>query len=292
MNDCAPDPKFDPASCELTVNRWVVGELAEAAKRVSVAIEAYKFNEAADALYHFAWGTFCDWYLEFIKPVLMGDDEAARAETRACAAWALGQIFHLLHPFMPFISEELWEVLSVDGEPLVRSPWPDLSADVIDASAGAEMDWVIRLIGQVRTVRAELNVPAGAKIEMRLLGASDVSQSRLEAHDEVIRRLARLSSVQLNGETPKGSVQAVLDEATIVLPLTGVIDVDEEKKRLSREIQKAQGEIAKIDKKLGNEKFLSKAPAEVIEEQRRRRAEEEQTQTKLSDALERLAAVE
>ena len=291
MNDCAPDPNFDPVSCELTVNRWIVGELAKAAQRVSLAIDAYKFNEAADALYHFAWGTFCDWYIEFIKPVLMGDEGAARAETRACAAWALGQIFHLLHPFMPFISEELWEVLSVDGEPLVRSPWPDVSDEVVDDSAAAEMDWVIRLIGQVRTVRAELNVPAGSKIGMRLLGANPESQSRVEAHDEVIRRLARLSSVQLDGETPKGSVQAVLDEATIVLPLAGVIDVDEEKQRLSREIKKAQGEIAKIDKKLGNEKFLSKAPAEVIEEQRRRRAEEEQTQTKLGDALERLAAL-
>ncbi|MCH8111469.1 MAG: valine--tRNA ligase [Proteobacteria bacterium] len=291
MNECAPDPEFEPASCKLTVNRWIAGELAKAARRVGDAIDAYKFNEAADALYHFAWGTFCDWYIEFSKPVLMGDDAAARAETRACAAWALGQIFHLLHPFMPFISEELWEVLSDGGEPLVRSAWPVLPVGLKDDDAAAEMDWVIRLIGQVRTVRAELNVPAGAKIDLHLQGANKDSQARLQTHDEVIRRLARLSSLQLDGDTPKGSVQAVHDEATIVLPLAGVIDVDAERKRLEREVQKTRDEIAKIDKKLGDDRFLSKAPAEVVEEQRRRRKEAEQTQAKLTEALERLAAV-
>ncbi|HJN04753.1 MAG TPA: valine--tRNA ligase [Alphaproteobacteria bacterium] len=291
INECVPVPGFNPADCALPVNRWIAGEVARTAERVTHALDAYKFNEAADALYHFAWGTFCDWYVEFIKPVLAGEDTEARGETRACAAWALSQIFHLLHPFMPFISEELSDVLGGGGENgLILAAWPD--GQFGDAAAAAEMDWVIRFVSEIRAVRAALNVPAGARIECRVQGANADTKSRLAAHEDVIARLARVESLSLDGGTPDGAVQVIVDEATVVLPLAGIIDVAAEQARLESEIEKAGAEIAKIDKKLGNEKFLAKAPEHVVAEQRSRRADAERAREKLADALARLGALE
>jgi valyl-tRNA synthetase len=261
MNECAVDPGFSPGSSRLTVNRWIVGEIARLAARVTTELEAYRFNEAAGAVYQVVWGTFCDWYLEFIKPLLSGTDETARAETRATAAWALRRLIELLHPFMPFVTEELAEKLA-NGD---------------------------RLISNVRAVRAEMNVPAGARIEMWLNGAGAAARTRLETHHEAIVRLARLEAIgAADRPVPAGSVQIVLDEATVVLPLSGVIDVDAEKVRLGREIEKARGEIDKIDRKLANRDFVAKAPEHVVEEQRERRAEAEAAATRLAEALQRI----
>ena len=290
MNECRPVAGFEPSGVEHTVNRWIVGEMARLTARVDTALDTYRFNEAAGALYQIAWGTFCDWYLEFIKPLLMGEDEAAKAETRATCAWALDQLILLLHPFMPFISEELWQHMGERRDtPLIRSAWPKLAAEMADADADREMDWVIRLISQIRAVRSELNVPAGSKIPLVLDGASEESAARLNANRDLIDRLARLESAELgSAEVKEGTVQIVHDEATLLLPLADVIDLAQERDRLRREVEKMSSEISKIDKKLANENFIAKAPAHVIEEQKNRRADAEETRERLSAALDRL----
>jgi valyl-tRNA synthetase len=295
MSGAAIQPGFDPKGCKLAVNRWIVGRLAQTGREVDAALAAYRFNDAANALYHFTWGSFCDWYLEFTKPILTGDDAAAAAETRAAIGWALGQLLHLLHPFTPFVTEELWEHLGgAEQGRLIIAPWPCYGDDTIDAEAAAEIDWVIRLISEVRAVRAEMNVPAAAKIPLLLRDADAANAARLERHRGLIERLARLGSLgTLAGEAPpgasEGAVQIVLDEATVLLPLAEVIDLDQERARLQREMEKAEGEIAKIDKKLANRQFLAKAPPEVIETQHERRAETSQLRNKLAAALQRLA---
>ncbi|UKJ72670.1 valine--tRNA ligase [Azospirillum brasilense] len=292
MNGVAPIPGFKPVGLTQTVNRWIVGALAEAAKKVGESIEAYKFNEAANTAYAFTWGTFCDWYLEFTKPILNGADEAAIAETRATTAWVLDEILHMLHPLMPFITEELWEQLSDDrANRLISAHWPEHGAELIDPAARDEMDWVVRTISSVRSMRSEMNVPPAAQIELKLKDAGPESLKRLDMHRDLILRMGRLASVEpLSGPVPKSAVQAVLDEATLVLPLEGIVDLDKERARLTKEIEKLSGEIKKIDAKLSNEQFVAKAPEEVIEEQRDRRDTAEQARDKLQKALEMLAA--
>ncbi len=294
MNGAKLEAGFDPAACNQTINRWIVGKVADTAKQLEAAIAAYRFNDAADVLYHFTWGAFCDWYLEFTKPILAGGDDAAAAETRATMGWVLGQLLHLLHPFMPFITEELWEHLggARDGR-LITSAWPSYGDDLLDADAAAGIDWVIRLISEVRAVRAEMNVPGGAEIPLLMRDANGTNQARLERHRDLIARLARLSSLEAQGGevppwAPGGAVQIVLDEATVILPLADVIDVSKELARLKREVEKAEGEIVKLDKKLGNRQFLAKAPPDVVEEQKERRVETAQLRDKLAAALERL----
>ncbi len=294
MNECVPVPGYDPEYCTLPVNRWIAGEVSKTAKRITTALEDYKFNEAADALYHFAWGTFCDWYLELIKPVLLDGHGAELVETRATAPWALSQIVHMLHPFMPFISEELAEVLGTDegdddSRGLILAAWPDI--EFSDANAAAEIEWVIRVVSEIRAVRAALNVPAGAKIACHVLGAKPETIGRISSQEDVICRLARLEFLMLDVAAPEGSVQALVDDVTYALPLAGVIDVATERKRLKGEIERANSEIAKIDKKLGNEQFLAKAPDHVIDEQHTRRDDAEQIVAKLSDALKRIDAL-
>ncbi|WP_188259236.1 valine--tRNA ligase [Azospirillum tabaci] len=292
MNGVAPVPGFKPVGLTQTVNRWIVGALAEAAKKVGESIEAYKFNEAANTAYAFTWGTFCDWYLEFTKPILNGADEAAIAETRATTAWVLDEILHMLHPLMPFITEELWEQLSTDrANRLISARWPEHGAELIDPAARDEMDWVVRAISSVRSMRSEMNVPPAAQIELKLKDAAPESLKRLDTHRDLILRMGRLSSAEpLSGAVPKSAVQAVLDEATLILPLEGIVDLDKERARLTKEIEKLSGEIKKIDAKLSNEQFVAKAPEEVIEEQRDRRDTAEQARDKLQKALEMLAA--
>ncbi len=290
MNECAAPAGFDPATVELTLNKWIVGGVAEAGTTVTAALEEYKFDQAAGAIYQFTWHTFCDWYVEFAKPVLQGDDEAAKAETRATAGWVLQQILRILHPFMPFITEELWESFG-DGEGmLIHAAWPAADIAPVDAGAKAELDWAVRFITEVRTVRNELNVPAGAKIPAILTGASDATKARLANHRDQVLRLARLDNVAVDADVPTGAVELVLDEATLALPLADVIDLDAERARLAKEIEKLAKDIAGIDKKLANENFTSRAPEEVVEEQRERRADAADAKAKLESALERLKA--
>jgi len=291
MNGCTPRPGFGPRSARLTVNRWIVGEAAKTGRAVTAAIEGYRFNEAATALYGFTWGTFCDWYLEFTKPILAGDDAAAAEETRATTAWVLDQILHLLNPLMPFVTEELWDALGDDrAERLITAGWPDYAEDLADRDAFAEMDWVVRLISTVRAVRAEMNVPAGARIPLAVKDATPRQAEWLGMHEDLILRLARLSSVtRTDAPAERGCAQAILDEATLILPLADVIDLDQERARLAKEIGRLDSEIAKIEAKLGNAQFLAKAPEEVVAEQRERRDDAEATKRRLAEALERVA---
>ena len=293
MNECRHVPGFDPAGCRLTVNRWIVGKTAAAVTAIDEALEGYRFNEAANAAYQFTWGTFCDWYLEFTKPIITGGSAEDAAETRAATAWALDRILLLLHPFMPFVTEELWEKLGEgrDGK-LIVAPWPAAASMPRDAAAAEEMDWAVRLITQVRSIRAEMRVPPAAKVPLLLLNANAATRARLADHNDLIVRLARLSSAEaVDGALPKGAVQDVIDEATMALPIAAVIDVAAEKARLGKEIAKLDGDIVKFDRKLGNESFVAKAPAEVVEEEKRRRDEAAETRARLGQALERLAAV-
>lgn len=291
MNECRPVPGYDPAANTLTLNRWIVGEVAKTAEKAAAALEGFRFSEAAQVLYQFTWAGFCDWYLEFAKPVFSGTDEAAKAETRATTAWALEQILNLLNPIMPFETEELWRHLADRGDAtLVTQPWPDYPAGLVDPQAAAEMDWVIRLISAVRTIRSEMNVPPAAELTATLRDASAETGRRLDTHGALIRRLARLASIEASDAVPeKGAAQAVIDEATLVLPLAGIIDLDKERARLTKEIERNASEVEKIDRKLGNAQFLEKAPDEVVEEQRERRAEAQAAIERLRQALARVA---
>jgi valyl-tRNA synthetase len=291
LNQCALREDFDPKAVELTVNRWIAGEVARAAAAATQGIETYRFNEAAGAVYEFVWGTFCDWYLELIKPILEGADEPEKAETRATAAWALDQILKLLHPFMPFVTEELWDRLAAEGEKretlLCLASWPAFER-LADAEARDEMDWLIGLVNEVRSVRSEMNVPAGARIPLALISASKVARARAGRHEGTIKRLARLEAVSFASKVPKGSAQIVWSGTTAALPLAGVIDMEAERARLMREIDKTRGEIGKIDARLGNADFVAKAPSEVIEENRERKAAFEATSKRLLAALKRV----
>jgi len=292
MNGCVRVEGFDPKKNTLAINRWIIGSTARAVASVTTTLEDYRFNEAANAAYDFVWGTFCDWYIELAKPVFTGEDEVAKAETQATAAFALDQILKLLHPFMPFITEELWAETGKTGpvreKLLIISEWPEL-AGLEDPEAQAELDWLVSLISGIRSVRQEMNVPAGAKVKLLVVGAGETTGIRVEANLSALTRLARLESVDYTSDVPRDSAQLILGEATFVLPLAGVIDLDAERGRLKKDIAKETVEIDKIDKKLSNEQFLAKAAEEVIEEQRSRRAEAEDRRARLTEALSRLS---
>jgi valyl-tRNA synthetase len=293
INGCARAEGFAPKKAKATVNRWIVGETERAVAAVTEALDAYKFNEAATAAYQFVWGTYCDWYLELIKPILTGADGKTKTETQATAAWVLDEILKLLHPFMPFITEELWEKTGATGPAreamLALSPWPKLKG-LADADADAEIGWVIRLISDIRSVRSEMNVPAAAQLQLVLTGASAETAKRAERHGDVVKRMARLETITSAAEPPKGSVQIVIGEATACLPLAGVIDLAAESERLKREIEKTAAEIAKIDARFANADFVAKAAEHIIEENRERKASFSAAIEKLSAALKRIEA--
>lgn len=293
MNEAMLRPDYDPGRVEQTINRWIVGETQRAAADVTTHIEAYKFNEAAGSAYEFVWRIYCDWYLELIKPVLNGDDQKAIAETRATIAWSFDEILKLLHPFMPFITEELWARTAENGigraEVLALTPWPDHQG-LQNEDADSEIGWIIKLVSEVRSVRSEMNVPAGAKVPLELVAASELERERLDRHEGTISRLARLSGLKFVDEAEKGAAAIVFDSTTAALPLKGIIDLDAERKRLAKEINKARSEIAKIDGKLSNPKFVEKAPEAVVEENRERRSDFEGQVSRFEAALKRLDA--
>jgi valyl-tRNA synthetase len=292
LQQCELDPGFAPGSCRQIVNRWAIGKLAQAAARTRASLAEYRFNEAAGALYRFTWDEFCDWYLELAKPLLAGEDEDARTETRACAAWLLAQLLHLLHPLAPFITEELWQRrYGAPGGMLIAAAWPALDETSADADAETEIDWLIRAISALRVARSELGVPPAIKLRLQVHDAAAATAARLQRHREALLRLARLSGLDtVDGAPPKGALQLIVDEATFALPLAGVIDLDEERRRLDRELAKATAELERYDQKLANPKFLERAPADVVDEQRLRRAEAEQVRQKLAAARARIAS--
>ncbi|CAN5857280.1 valine--tRNA ligase [soil metagenome] len=288
MNGAALPAGFDPATVKLTVNKWVLGELARANVAIDRAIAEFRLNAAANGLYEFIWGIVCDWYVELSKPTLQGEDGEGKDETRAVTAFVIAETAKLLHPVMPFITEELWDKLghrSRHGS-LIGQPWPVPAPT--DEAADAEIGWLVTLISDIRSARAELNVPAGAKLALLVVGANEVTHQRLETHRAAIERLARIEGVEAAAAAPKAALQIVVGEATYALPVGEVIDLKAESARLHKEIKRLGDEIAKIDAKLGNAAFVARAPEEVVEEQRERRSQAEQTIARLSTALERL----
>ena len=292
MNECVRLRDFDPRSASQTLNKWIIGETELTAKAVTSSLEAYRFNEAALTIYEFVWGQFCDWYLELIKPLLSGDDDAAKAETRAVTAWTLDQILKILHPFMPFITEELWAHMVEHGvrrdSLLCLSQWPVLDG-LVDVAAAEEVNWVVELISEIRSVRTEMNVPAGAKIPLVMVGASDVIRARVRRNDETLKRLARLDAIDFAKSAPKGAALVVAGETTAALPLAGIIDMAAEKRRLAKEIESAMSDLKKMDAKLSNPQFMERAKEEAIEETKDRKAELEAEIKRFSAALKRLS---
>ena len=292
MNNAYAPDDFNPTTLKHSTNRWIVTELVKAEQDISKHIESYRFNDSASAAYQFTRGTFCDWYLEFAKPLFSSDDDALVAETRATAGWVLQQILILLHPTMPFITEELWEQFGNKTGVLITQPWPNYSPDYRDEKAHAELDWVLRLITSTRSVRAEMNVPAGAQVSLVFSGMGDDGKQALNNNQMLINRLARVEQTTFADNTPvgapEGAIEFIHDEATVYLPIAGVVDLDAEQARLTKEIKKAQGEAQKIDKKLSNPGFVEKAPADIVEENKRRLLEENETVERLQQALKRI----
>jgi valyl-tRNA synthetase len=287
MNRIAPDRSFDPSRATLPLTRWILDATNTAVAEATAALEAYRFDEYAAACYRFTWNTFCDWFLEFAKPALAEGDTAAAAEVRATAAHVLGVLLRLLHPAVPFVTEELWDRFGY-GAPysLIRAAWPVQVALPGVEAVRAELDWVVRLISEVRSVRSEMNVPPGATMPVLLRDATPETLARAARWNDTIRRLARATEVQaLNADMPKGSAQAVLDEATVVLPLAGTIDVEAERARLAKERDKTLSEIAKVVKKLDNADFVRRAPEDVVAENRDRLAAFQAEVARLEAAL-------
>ncbi len=290
MNECKPDAAFDPKSVRQTVNRWILSECEQTVKAVNAGLDGFRFNEAAAAAYRFVWNVFCDWHLELAKPLFMGDDEAAKAETRATTAFVLDQALKILHPFMPFVTEELWAQTGTRDTQLITAAWPQLDG-LTDPDAQAEMDWLIGLVTDVRRLRAEMNIPPGAQLDVAVIGASAETLARLERQDTLIKRMARLASVTPSDSAPQASAQTVVGEATFALLLAGVIDFDAERARIGKEIAKLDGEIKRLEGKLGNERFIANAPEALVAEQREKLADYATQRVKMVEALERLAAM-
>jgi valyl-tRNA synthetase len=292
MNGCALVAGFTPTQCRLTVNRWIVSAVSNCAAAVTTALDAYRFDEAASRLYQFVWGTFCDWYVEFTKPILQGDEEAARTETQATTAWVLGRIVHLLHPIMPFITEEVWQNLA--GEEaglLLTSPWPETSSETDDPAASAEMEWVVEAISALRALRAEMGVPPAARIPLLLKDVEPLAAERIRRHREHFMRLSRVEGLEPVLSVPAGGIQAIVDGATLILRLGDVVDLSREKARLGKEIGRLDAELAKIAAKLANPDFLAKAKSEIVEEQREREADVSRDRDRIKTAYNRLTAI-
>ncbi|MFU8834888.1 MAG: valine--tRNA ligase [Roseovarius sp.] len=272
-----------------TVNRWIIGETARARVTVDEALENFRFNDAANTLYAFVWGTVCDWYVEFSKPLLLDGDAETRAETQATMAWVIDQCLILLHPIMPFVTEELWGTLGQRQKMLVHADWPDYGLDLITPEADREMNWVIALIDQVRSVRAQMHVPAGLHVPLLVTEIGEAGRAAWARNAAMIQRLARIESLSDAATLPKGCATIAVEGATFGLPLADIIDVAEEKARLEKTLGKLAKETGGLRGRLSNPKFVESAPEEVVEEARENLRLREEEETRLRAALDRLA---
>jgi valyl-tRNA synthetase len=278
-----------------TLNRWVRGEVVKTTAEVTQAIEGFAFDEAAAALYRFIWNVFCDWYLELAKPILNGTDDAAKAETRAMAAWVLDQAMTLLHPVAPFMTEALWEAMAEYGTPraglLMEQAWPAYPETWIDPEAAAEIDWLIELVSEIRSIRSEMNVPPSARPPLALIGAGEGTRARLTRQRERLAAMARLGEVRLADAAPAGAAPFPVGEATAALSIAVFIDLAAEKARLTKAIAVFDADARRARGKLDNQAFMAKAPEEVVAENRDKLAEAEAGMAKLKAALARLEAM-
>ncbi|WP_084399989.1 valine--tRNA ligase [Henriciella aquimarina] len=294
MNGCEFGHALTPGELKLPLNRWIAAELGKAAGAITEALEAYKFNEAADALYQFIWNVLCDWYIELIKPVMNGEDETAKAETRKTCGWVIDQTLKLLHPFTPFVTEALWEQTEDESRAredfLMVQDWPAFGDAWANAEAEAEMAWVLDTVSEIRSTRSVLNVPAGAQISASLIGASDKVKAWAKENETPIKQLARLGSFTVTEDKPARAVTIASGDETVALEILDVIDPAAEIARLDKEMGKLQKDITGTEKKLANENFVAKAPPEIVEENRERVTEWTATLAKLSSAREQLAS--
>ncbi|MFD3190250.1 valine--tRNA ligase [Sedimentitalea sp. HM32M-2] len=288
MNEVFTAPETGLPQPEQTLNKWIIGETAKVRVEVDEALENFRFNDAANALYAFVWGKVCDWYVEFSKPLLQ-EDNPARAETRATMKWVLDQCLILLHPIMPFITEELWQTSGTRPKMLVHGDWPTYGTDLVDAQADHEMNWVIGLIEAVRSARAQMHVPAGLHVPMLVTRIDARGRAAWQRNEALIRRLARIESLTETDSLPKGTVSIHAEGASFGLPLAGIIDIDQEKARLEKTLGKLAKELGGLRGRLKNPKFAASAPAEVVEETRANLAAREEEEAKIKDALARLA---
>ncbi len=272
-----------------TVNKWIIGETAKVRETVDAALEAYRFNDAADALYKFVWGKVCDWYVELSKPLFYDGSDAQKAETREVMSWVLDQCMIMLHPAMPFITEELWGETYKRDELLAVTDWPTYQAsDLVDENADREMNWVITLIESVRSARGEMNVPASLEVPLVQVDLDDAGQTAFANNEALIKKLARLGEVS-TGEAPKGSVSIPVAGGNFALPLAGIVDVSAEKARLEKSLAKLAKELGGLRGRLNNPKFVASAPDEVVAEAKENLAAREEEEGKLKAALARLA---
>ncbi|NIJ18498.1 valyl-tRNA synthetase [Sphingomonas naasensis] len=290
-NGIGASATLEPPVAELAVNRWIIAETVATVQALDLALADLRFDEAANAIYQFSWSRFCDWYLELIKPVLQTEGAPATGagadETRAVAGWVLDQILVLLHPFMPFITEELWSKMGAREHEIIVAQWPMADARALDPEAAKEVDWLIRLVGEIRAARTELNVPPGARLPLHVRDASGETAARLERQSAALARLARVD--QAGGEAPEGgSLQIVVDEATFVLPIGGVVDLDAERTRLTKAIGAAEKERDGLAGRLNNPSFVERAKPEAVEKARADHAEKAAEAERLSAALARL----
>ena len=280
-NGIGASKTIEPPKAELPVNRWIVGETVKTIQALDLAMAELRFDESANTIYHFVWATFCDWYLELIKGQI---DE----ETREVAAWVLDQILVILHPFMPFITEELWSAMGERPYELILAKWPMPNARALDPEAGPEVDWMIRLVSGIRAARTELGVPPGAKLALHARDADQRTLARIERNGAAIQRLARIETIAADQAPGGGAAQIVVDEATFILPLEGVIDIAAEKARLEKAMQAAAKERDSLAQRLGNPSFVERAKPEAVEKARADHAEKATEAERLEAALGRL----
>lgn len=290
MNECALPADFDENGVKHPVNRWIVAKVEEATVELTENLDNFRFSDAANTVYQFVWGAFCDWYIEMIKPILYGSNEEEKAETRAAFAWVLNRILVILHPFMPFITSELWNNTGTRSERLINASWP--KNESFDTAAIGDIDWVIELIGSIRSLRAEMNLPAGAKLTVLLKGANADSLAHLLRFKPIICSLARLEDIcGYEDEITPDMVQSVFREASLLIPLKGVVDFAAERERLQKELAGLEQNLAGYERKLSNPSFVERAPAAVVEEEKRRRAEALENKAKVEEALARIVGL-
>jgi valyl-tRNA synthetase len=264
----------------LPVNRWIIGEVVETLAKLDKAFAELRFDEMADAIYHFTWGTFCDWYVELVKGTF--DDE-----TRAVAAWAFDQILVMLHPFMPFVTEELWHSMGTRHYELIVAQWPEPAAQR-DPNAAREIDGLVEVIEQVRAMRAELNIPWSANLAPHVIGGDAATMERLTKNAATLSRMAKVAPPVNSDAVPPGSAQVVVGGVTIAFPLEGAIDLDAERARLSKAVAAAEKDRDSLAARLANPAFTERAKPEAVEKARVDHAERAAEAERLAAALSRL----
>ena len=287
MNECVLPDNFDINSVKHPVNKWILAKVKQTSNELTENMNNFRFSDSANGVYQFVWGSFCDWYIEMTKPIFYGTDESLKSETRATFAWVLNRILIMLHPFMPFVTAELWNNLHSSDQDIISAKWPE--KENVNANDVASIDWAIELITAIRSLRAEMNLPAGAKLTAYLKGCSPQSVENLQNFNDIICSLARLEKAEVyNGEVTPDMVQTTSKESTVLIPLKGVVDFAVERERLQKELDGLNKNLEGYARKLSNPSFVDKAPAAVVEEERRRQAEALENKAKVEEALGRI----